>query len=623
MPDRTEDAGLLLGIEGGATHTVAVLTTPALRVLRRFEAGPGNLQLLAPRQLTALLRSFDVSPRQLAAVAVGLAGARTAQDRQRIIAAARQVWPGVPCLATHDLDTALAAAADPNSEADRPARSVAQVLVLSGTGSCCYGRTPGGRTARAGGWGHLLGDRGSAYAIGIQALRTVLAAWDATARWPRLGERLLRKTLLNEPDDLIRWCAQATKKEVAELAVEVFAARQDHDLLARAVVDQAARDLAGDALSCAKRLAPTPRHVQFVFAGSTLLKQPAFARLVAAHVRRQRPGGRIVQLRREGAWGAAVLARSLVSDTHSTRNAIPPARPEPADPGRSPLDLEQLAASPTEQRHPASLHLDQLRPAAAIELMLREEARIAPAVRAEGRTLEAVLRAVVRSFRQGGRLFYIGAGTSGRLGVLDASECPPTFRTPPDQVQGIIAGGRCALAEAVEGAEDDAAAGARAVAFRGVGRRDVVLGIAASGRTPFVWGALRAAKQRGATTVLLSFNPAVKTLRGDRPRFILAPDLGPELLTGSTRLKCGTATKLILNCLTTLAMVRLGKVLGNLMVDLNPSNTKLRDRAVRIVRDLRGVDADTARRALQRHRWNVQAAVRSLRPPAARASRRR
>jgi N-acetylmuramic acid 6-phosphate etherase len=209
-------------------------------------------------------------------------------------------------------------------------------------------------------------------------------------------------------------------------------------------------------------------------------------------------------------------------------------------------------------------------------------------------------------------LFYVGAGTSGRLGVLDASECPPTFRTDPELVQGIIAGGQTAIWQAVEGAEDDLQAGARAIEYRGVKRGDTVVGIAASGRTPFVWGALREAKRRGASTVLLCFNPHLVIPRKDRPNVVIAPKIGPEILTGSTRLKSGTATKLVLNIFTTLAMVRMGKVLGNLMVDVKASNVKLRDRAVRIVRELTGADYATAEASLVKTDWKITAACRRL-----------
>lgn len=280
-----------------------------------------------------------------------------------------------------------------------------------------------------------------------------------------------------------------------------------------------------------------------------------------------------------------------------------------------PLTVSSRQLSPTERRNPRSTNLDRLRGGAAIELMLTEEARVAQALWSKRRLLGRAVTQVTRAFRRGGRLFYFGAGTSGRLGVLDASECPPTFRVAPTLVQGIIAGGDAALRRSVEGAEDDALAGGQEIIARGVGARDVVMGIAASGTTPFVWGALRAAKRRRATTILLCFNPHLVIPKPWRPNLVIAPDLGPEVLTGSTRLKAGTATKLVLNLITTLAMVRVGKVMGNLMVDVVPGNAKLRTRAVRIVRELTGMDAVSAEAALTRNGWDVKATCcRSGRP---------
>ena len=258
------------------------------------------------------------------------------------------------------------------------------------------------------------------------------------------------------------------------------------------------------------------------------------------------------------------------------------------------------------------MNLDKLPVSEAITLMLSEDAKVPKALLGERRQIERAVRAVVRAFRRSGRLFYVGAGTSGRLGVLDASECPATFRTSPDMVQGLMAGGQSALWKAVEGAEDDAGAGGRAIEFRGLTARDVVVGIAASGTTPFVWGALREAKLRGATTILLCFNPFLKIPRASRPAIIIAPNLGPEVLTGSTRLKAGTATKLVLNIFTTLGMVRIGKVTGNLMIDLQPANIKLRDRAVRIVQDLSPADYPAAQRALERSGWDIKKAIARL-----------
>jgi N-acetylmuramic acid 6-phosphate etherase len=261
--------------------------------------------------------------------------------------------------------------------------------------------------------------------------------------------------------------------------------------------------------------------------------------------------------------------------------------------------------------------------ARAIRLMLSEDSRIPGALQREARRIELAVQMIAHSLRRGGRLFYAGAGTSGRLGVLDASECSPTFGTPPDLVQGIMAGGHVALWSSTEDAEDDAEAGAEAIACRGVGPKDVVVGIAASGRTPYVWGALGAAKGRKATTILVCFNPHLAISRRAAPTLVIAPEVGPEVLTGSTRLKAGTATKLLLNIFTTLAMVQLGKVVENLMVDLNPSNAKLRDRAVRIVTDLTRVGRADAQRRLEANRWNVQKALASLRKRKAAGPRKR
>jgi N-acetylmuramic acid 6-phosphate etherase len=251
------------------------------------------------------------------------------------------------------------------------------------------------------------------------------------------------------------------------------------------------------------------------------------------------------------------------------------------------------------------MKLDRLSVTRAVRVMLTEDAKVPRALLAQRKQLTRAVRAVARAFRLGGRLFYVGAGTSGRLGILDASECPVTFRSSPEMVQGIIAGGQAALWSAVEGAEDNRSAGTQAIVQRRAGRRDVVLGIAASGTTPFVWGALAEARRRGATTGLLCFNPYLVIPKPLQPDIVIAANLGPEVLTGSTRLKAGTATKLVLNIITTLAMVRIGKVISNLMVDVVPGNLKLRDRAVRIVQVLTDASYAEAERALKKSGWVI------------------
>ena len=277
----------------------------------------------------------------------------------------------------------------------------------------------------------------------------------------------------------------------------------------------------------------------------------------------------------------------------------------------SPL-VRSTRLSPTEQRNPRSRHLDKLPVREAVALMLTEEAKVPRVLLKHRQGLTRAVELVARAFRRGGRLFYVGAGTSGRLGVLDASECPPTFRAEPEMVQGIIAGGDTALRRSVEGAEDGLVAGAKEMANRRVSSKDVVMGIAASGTTPFVWGAIREAKRRRATTILLCFNPFLAIPPLLRPTLVIAPNLGPEVLTGSTRLKAGTATKLVLNTITTLAMVRIGKVMSNLMVDVVPGNAKLRDRAVRIVQALTDATRADAEAALKQSGWIVKRAVTRL-----------
>jgi len=609
---------LFLGIEGGGTRTVALLVDANGELQQRIEAGPANLRLLTDRQLASHFKSLSRQMPVPSSVAIGLAGARTGEDRSRVRRAAAQAWPGIPCLATNDLETALAAAAGWNqkSKIKNQKSTSCQVLILSGTGSCCYGRTASGKTAKIGGWGHLLGDKGSGYEIGLRALKAVVYYLDRDGTWSKLGRRLLRRLQLNEPDDLIAWVQSASKSDIAALAPEVFAAWTERDPIAADILKGAAHGLARDAGDCARRLVRRGSPVQFVLAGGVLLGQPRFARNVSKQLRRHWPGSIVTPLNREGAWGAVELARrnfdplNLKSRISNLKSPAPGLKTQ--DPRLKTQDSGLRTLSPTEQRNPRSSSLDRLTVDAAIRLMLSEDAKIPAALLAERAKLARAIHWIVRSFQRGGRLFYVGAGTSGRLGVLDASECPPTFRTPPDLVQGIIAGGQQALWRSVEGAEDDPEAGARAIQFRSVGARDVVMGIAASGRTPFVWGALGEARKRRARTVLLCFNPNLRVARCDRPDLIIAPGIGPEVLTGSTRLKAGTATKLVLNILTTLAMVRMGKVAGNLMIDLNPSNVKLRDRAVRIVRELTGTDESTARAALVKSGWVVKEALRML-----------
>jgi N-acetylmuramic acid 6-phosphate etherase len=277
-----------------------------------------------------------------------------------------------------------------------------------------------------------------------------------------------------------------------------------------------------------------------------------------------------------------------------------------------PPELHELASLLTEQNNPNTWDIDLAETRRIVELINAEDHKVAPAVAREIPFIVEAVERIVEAFRQGGRLFYVGAGTSGRLGILDAAECPPTFGTPPEMVQAIIAGGPEAVFRAQEGAEDRRQDGAAAIAAHQVCSRDVVCGIAASARTPFVLGALEEAHRRGATTILVTTNPRHQVQKMEIARYcsiLICPEVGPEVIAGSTRMKSGTAQKLVLNTLTTAAMIRLGKTYHNIMVDLQPTNHKLRERAKRILMLLADVDYTTATQTLQEAGWNTKLAL--------------
>jgi N-acetylmuramic acid 6-phosphate etherase len=280
-----------------------------------------------------------------------------------------------------------------------------------------------------------------------------------------------------------------------------------------------------------------------------------------------------------------------------------------------------LKAAGTEQRNPRSRGLDRKSTLEILRALNWEDASVALAVRRELPQIARAVDAITKALRHGGTLFYIGAGTSGRLAVLDAAECPPTFGTPPGMVRAIIAGGERALRQAVEGAEDSAANGARDLRRAGVSRRDVVVGIAASGTTAYVLGALDFARRRGAVTVGVTSNPRSPVAR--KARISIAPDTGPEAVAGSTRLKAGTAQKMVLNLLSTAAMVRLGRVYENWMVHVALTNQKLRRRGARILEEAAGVSLSAAEHALRQSGHNLPVALMMLKTGASAPDARR
>jgi len=284
-----------------------------------------------------------------------------------------------------------------------------------------------------------------------------------------------------------------------------------------------------------------------------------------------------------------------------------------ADPKKSLFD--QLKTLTTEQRNPASMDIDARTPEEIVRIINSEDKRIPLAVESQIPYIARSVELVVKAFVAGGRLIYVGAGTSGRLGVLDAAECPPTFGVPPEMVQGLIAGGEKAMFRAQEGAEDKEEGGSADMDAKEVGPNDVVCGIAASLRTPYVVGAVKRAKAKGATTLYVTTNPRSQF---DEPEYgdlkgavdvAICPEVGPEVVMGSTRMKSGTAQKLVLNMITTAAMIRLGKVYENMMIDLQMTNLKLKERAKRIVMTITGVSYEEAATVLEQAGGHVKTAL--------------
>jgi N-acetylmuramic acid 6-phosphate etherase len=586
----------ILGVEGGGTKTAWVLVETVLganasalefRVLEQGKLPASNFRLTSPERLRAILAEL---PKQIDRAGVFLAGCGTEEDRCALKQMCLEIWPNAKIVTGSDRDSGLAAALDHGDG----------IVVNAGSGSSVTGRR-GERIERAGGWGHILGDAGGGYFLSIHALRLVLREHDLGRSEMDFTAKILRVLSLNNLDELVRWVQTADKMELAMLAPVVFEAATAGDGRMMEIIEEGARVLCEYTEAVASRLHLLAPKV--VLIGGLFQRDSIYTHAFRRRLKKNLPDARVTTAERAPELGAAWLAAEL-GDHITVREKV--ARSE----------IDSLAAALTEQRNPRSENLEKLSPREVVQLFVDEEKFVQDALRDAAADLTRAIEIVAEALRNGGRLFYVGAGSSGRIGVLDASEIPPTFGAPPDLVQGVIAGGVTALHRSAEAVEDDETAGASAMERRGVKDRDVVVGITASGRTPFVLGALSRAKSSGAKTILLTCNPAVAGgADAGQPRspisattidLVISLEVGPELLTGSTRLKAGTATKVALNIISTGAMVALGKVRGNLMIDLHTTSTKLRDRAVRVVAELTQSDYDTARQKLEASGWNLR-----------------
>ena len=571
----------ILGVEGGGTKTSWVLTERGendLRILDQGKLPPANFRLAKPDELRAMFREL---PKEIARAGIFLAGCGTEGDRQLLTRLCAEVWPNAKIVVGSDRDSGLAAALG-NGDG---------IVVNAGSGSSVTGRRDK-KIENAGGWGHILGDAGGGYFLSIQALRLILREYDLNRGEVQFTTKVLRALALNNLDELVRWAQTADKMEVAMLTPVVFEAAASGDSRVMEIIEEGARVLCEYTEAVATRL-----HVlapKVVLLGGLFQRDSIYNHAFRRRLKKTLPDARVSNSERAPEFGAAWLTAEMQS------------WPE-IQVGIAPEKIDDVAAALTEQRNPRSENLEKMNAQDLVKLFVDEEKFVDEGLRAASADLARAVELVAESLGKGGRLFYIGAGTSGRLGVLDASEIPPTFGASPELVQGIIAGGATALHRSVEGAEDESSRGALAMDRRGVKDFDIVLGITASGRTPFVLGALTQAKSLGAKTILLSCNPA----REKKVNVDLAIDLavGPEILTGSTRLKAGTATKVALNIISTGAMVALGKVRGNLMIDLNTSSAKLRDRATRMLAELTECDYNSARAQLEQSGWDLRSVL--------------
>jgi N-acetylmuramic acid 6-phosphate etherase len=574
----------ILGVEGGGTKTAWALVEregDELRILEQGKLPPSNFRLATPERLRAI---FQQLPQQVDRAGIFLAGCSTEEDRHSLLKIATEVWPAAKIVTGSDRDSGMAAALGHGEG----------IVVNAGSGSSVTGRR-GDRIEKAGGWGHILGDAGGAYFLSVQALRLILREYDLNRGEVQFTAKVLQALSLNSLDDLVRWAQIADKMEIATLAPVVFEAAMAGDERVSEILEEGARALCEYTEAVAARLHLLAPRVMLL--GGLFHRDSIYAHAFRRRLKKNLPDVRIAAAEQSPEFGAAWLAAEM--------NDQPQFRPTAAH-----GEIDELAAALTEQVNPHSENLEKMAARDLVELFVKEEASVQEAIHSAGDSLARAIELVTEALRNGGRLFYIGAGSSGRLGVLDASEIPPTFGASAELVQGIIAGGVTALYRSVEGAEDEVAAGALALTERRVSDRDVVVGISASGRTPFVRGALTHAKSLGAKTISISCNPGSPQSQLADVAVELA--VGPEILTGSTRLKAGTATKVALNILSTGAMAALGKVRGNLMVDLHASSTKLRDRAVRVVAQLTDCDYEAARDRLEKSGWNLRSIIGSM-----------
>jgi len=572
----------ILALDCGGTRSSAILVDGRATLLAEQVLHAANVYALGHAAPAEIVVEALGALGPADAVALAVAGMRTDEDRRLVVTALQARGVSLPLFACSDAHAAL-----------RAGRLRQGVVVIAGTGSAALAVGADGTERRCGGWGSVLGDEGSGFWMGRELLTALLRAEDESSpAADRLREDVLGALALSDADAL-RGLAHSPegKSRIARLLPVLASLWRNENPAAERIVLRAADELARLALTAAIGMDLQPDPV-VLLAGGAFRALPEIHDLVA-----QRIGGRfeVRLLDSDPAWGALWLAQ---------------------DRGSWDVGTAGSGHLPTERVNPFTEGLDRMSTREILRAMNQQDHLVAPAV---GRCLDPIARVVDEAAgrmkgttgARRGRLVYIGAGTSGRLAMLDAVECEPTFGSPPGEVIALVAGGDAALIRAVEGAEDDISAGSGVIERARISSCDVVIGVSASGSAPYVRSALEAARGKGAFTALLTCNPESPSLHDVNVG--IAVDVGPEVIAGSSRLKAGTAQKLILNMISTAVMIRRGRTLGNRMIGVQPTNDKLRRRATRLVQDVTGASEPQARRILDRVQWDVASAVLAIR----------
>jgi N-acetylmuramic acid 6-phosphate etherase len=568
-----------IGIDGGGTSTKFALVDADLNLIGRAERGGANpnvVGLEAARMalaegVRAMLEAANVPLSAVRGIGAGLAGLDRPADHARFSALFAELFPNVPAVLDNDAVPVLYAVSG----------RAFGIVTISGTGMIALGVNERGQRARSGGWGHYA-DHGSGYVVAREALYALFSAYDRGEE-SALSTAILARLGLSAVPELVEWLYAPERRvnDVAALATEVVRLAETGDLSAVRILCEAAQALADAAATVAARLNFGDQAFPVVLSGSLFAHSKVLRDFFAHALQSQHPRAYLTQAAHSAEIGAAMMVMAAQGI------ALPTSQPP------QPAQTRIPPRRATERRHPLTYGAHRRPTLDFLTAMNIEDSRIAHLMQPILPALAALVDEIGVRFREGGRLIYVGAGTSGRLAVLDAAECVPTFGTQPEQVVAVLAGGMPALTLAVEGAEDDRAAGGAAITALDVGALDSVIGVAASGSTPFVIGALEAAKALGALTGCV-----VNVVESPIAALVAHPiciATGAEVLMGSTRLKAGTAQKLALNMLSTGAMLRAGRIYENLMTDMRAANVKLRERAAVIVAEAAQLDLAQAR----------------------------